>query len=281
MEIKTAYISKQGKGYKISDHFNLAEMASRDGSDKVLYSTDLMAMLEKLRAYGGFTIRINSGYRSPAYNRKIGGASKSQHTLGTAADIVVKKDGKRVSGKLICCLCQDLGFRGVALIKGSGYAVHVDMRSSGTYRGDENHGYSNNVGGDFYLYFGIKKSQVEALKATDAAGTQEEKAEANEMVYKTIDDVPSWYKEAVQHYIDIGATDGQNIAESTARALTIIDKADPFIKNLEDVPEWMFSMAKQWLADGVILGDGRYQIGKRRSQLETLAMVQRLLNIEK
>ena len=73
-------------------------------------------MLEKLRAYGGFTVHINSGYRSPSYNRKIGGASKSQHTLGTAADIVVKKNGKTVSAKKICCLCQDLGFKGVAYI---------------------------------------------------------------------------------------------------------------------------------------------------------------------
>ena len=160
-----------GRDYLISPLFTLNEMACKDGSDEVLYSTELMSMLEKLRSYGGFTVHINSGYRSPSYNRKIGGASKSQHTLGTAADIVVKKDGKCVSGKLICCLCQDLGFRGVALIKGSGYAVHVDMRASGTYRGDENHGYGNNVGGDFYRYFGIKKSQVEALKATDTAGT--------------------------------------------------------------------------------------------------------------
>lgn len=88
-----AYISKAGRDHKISPHFALKEMACKDGSDKVLYSTGLMSMLEKLRAYGGFTVHINSGYRSPSYNRKIGGASKSQHIYGTAADIIVKKDG--------------------------------------------------------------------------------------------------------------------------------------------------------------------------------------------
>ena len=119
-------------------------------------------MLEKLRDYGGFTVHINSGYRSPSYNRKIGGASKSQHTLGTAADIVVKKNGKTVSAKKICCLCQDLGFKGVAYISES--AVHVDMRNSGLYRGDERKGYSANVGGDFYRYFNIRKSEINALK---------------------------------------------------------------------------------------------------------------------
>ena len=162
MSIQKKHISKVGRDYLISPHFSIGEMACKDGSDEVLYSTELMSMLEKLRAYGGFTVHINSGYRSPSYNRKIGGASKSQHTLGTAADIVVKKNGKTVSAKKICCLCQDLGFKGVAYISES--AVHVDMRSSGLYRGDERKGYSGNVGGDFYRYFNIPKSEIEALK---------------------------------------------------------------------------------------------------------------------
>lgn len=162
MGVISVRISKVGRNMKISPHFTLGEMACKDGSDKVLYSTELMSMLEKLRAYGGFTIHINSGYRSPSYNRKIGGASKSQHIYGTAADISVKKDGKTVSGKLICCLCQTLGFRGIAYISES--AVHVDMRSSGSYRGDERKGYSGNVRNDFYRYFGITKEAVESLK---------------------------------------------------------------------------------------------------------------------
>ena len=164
MSIQKKYISKVGRDYLISPHFSIGEMACKDGSDEVLYSTELMSMLEKLRSYGGFTVHINSGYRSPSYNRKIGGASKSQHTLGTAADIVVKKNGKTVSAKKICCLCQDLGFKGVAYISES--AVHVDMRSSGLYRGDERKGYSANVGGDFYRYFNIRKSEINALKET-------------------------------------------------------------------------------------------------------------------
>ena len=162
MSIQKKYISKVGRDYLISPHFSIGEMACKDGSDEVLYSTELMSMLEKLRADGGVTVHINSGYRSPSYNRKIGGASKSQHTLGTAADIVVKKNGNTVSAKKICCLCQDLGFKGVAYISES--AVHVDMRSSGLYRGDERKGYSGNVGGDFYRYFNIPKSEIEAMK---------------------------------------------------------------------------------------------------------------------
>lgn len=162
MAIKTVYKSKLGANYKISDHFKLSEMACKDDSDKVMYSTDLLNKLEQLRAYGGFTITINSGYRSASHNKKVGGATNSQHTKGTAADIVVKKNGKTVSGKLICCLCQSLGFKGIGYI--SETAVHVDMRESGSYRGDERKGYSANVGGDFYRYFNIRKSEINALK---------------------------------------------------------------------------------------------------------------------
>lgn len=178
--IRTVYKSKVGQDYLISPHFKLDEMACKDGSDKVLYSTELMSMLEKLRAYGGFTIHINSGYRTPAYNRKIGGASKSQHTLGTAADIVVKKDGKTVSGKLVCCLCQYLSFRGIGYISES--AVHVDMRESGSYRGDERKGYSGNVGGNFFTYFNVKQSQIDALKVKAETPAAEEKKQEEEKV---------------------------------------------------------------------------------------------------
>lgn len=165
-------IKKLGRDFKVSEHFTLGEFASKDGADKVLYSEELLSKLEELRAYGGFTITVNSGYRTASYNRKIGGASLSQHVEGTAADIAVKKDGTAVDARLICCLCQTLGFKGVAYI--SSRSLHVDMRKSGTYRGDERSGYSNNVGGDFYKYFKVTKAQVEALKKEEEEMTQNE-----------------------------------------------------------------------------------------------------------
>lgn len=209
MSIKKVSIKKLGRDYKISPHFKLSEFACKDGSDTVLYSTELFEKLEELRAWidGEVTIGINSGFRTASYNKKIGGASGSQHTQGTAADIVVKQNGKRISGKLICCLCQDLGFNGVALIKGSGYSVHLDVANR-TYRGDENHGYSNNVGGDFYKYFGISKSQVTALKA---------KKEEEEMVQATNNGVSDWAKEAMAEAIKRGITDGSRPQDPATR----------------------------------------------------------------
>ena len=176
MAVKTVSIKALGRDYKISPHFKLSEMACKDGSDKVLYSTELMAKLEELRAYGGFTVSINSGYRTPAYNKKIGGASRSQHRFGTAADIVVKKNGAVVNAKRVCCLCQSLGFKGIGYI--SANATHVDMRASGSYRGDERRGYGGNVS-DFYRYFNINKAEIDGLKVSQEVVKPAENKEDN------------------------------------------------------------------------------------------------------
>ena len=43
-------------------------------------------VLDPLREKVG-AIRVNSGYRTPAHNKQIGGATNSQHCRGEAADI--------------------------------------------------------------------------------------------------------------------------------------------------------------------------------------------------
>lgn len=45
-------------------------------------------LLQPLR-YAVGKVRINSGYRCPRLNKKIGGVPNSQHTKGMAADIIV------------------------------------------------------------------------------------------------------------------------------------------------------------------------------------------------
>jgi hypothetical protein len=44
-------------------------------------------VFEPIRAYVGRPIRINSGFRSAALNRRIGGSRSSQHILGEAMDL--------------------------------------------------------------------------------------------------------------------------------------------------------------------------------------------------
>jgi len=50
----------------------------------------LLELLESIRTHFDAPIKINSGYRSPSHNAKIGGAKGSYHVKGMAADIVVK-----------------------------------------------------------------------------------------------------------------------------------------------------------------------------------------------
>lgn len=56
--------------------------------NKYISNTSLTLMfLDIVRYCIGEPIYINSGYRSVALNRKVGGARNSYHTLGLAADI--------------------------------------------------------------------------------------------------------------------------------------------------------------------------------------------------
>lgn len=79
---------------KLTKNFSAEEFACNDGSEtpcNVLDNLKLLATeLQTLRDHFCLPISINSGYRSPEHNKSVGGASKSQHLLGTAADIVVE-----------------------------------------------------------------------------------------------------------------------------------------------------------------------------------------------
>lgn len=74
----------------LSDHFKVNEFACKDGTDTVFISPALVTTLEQIRKHFDVPVIINSGYRTEAYNKKVGGAAYSQHKYGTAADIVVK-----------------------------------------------------------------------------------------------------------------------------------------------------------------------------------------------
>ena len=58
-----------------------------DRSDEFKVATELVETLQQIRDHFGKPVLISSAYRTPAYNISIGGSSRSQHCLGTAADI--------------------------------------------------------------------------------------------------------------------------------------------------------------------------------------------------
>ena len=82
---------------RLSPHFTLGEMTT--SNHKEVYNIPsheaianlkrLCGWLEVLRERAAEPIIINSGYRSPQLNRKIGGAATSNHLTGCAVDIRV------------------------------------------------------------------------------------------------------------------------------------------------------------------------------------------------
>ncbi len=88
MSVKTHSKRKDG-GVKLSANFKVAEFACHDGSDTVLVSDELVVLLQKIRDHFGKPVTINSAYRTQVWNTKQGGAPKSQHLLGKAADITI------------------------------------------------------------------------------------------------------------------------------------------------------------------------------------------------
>lgn len=67
-------------------NFSPEEIACR-GDGTILVNAAAMDALQALRAKLGKPLMLNSAYRSPAYNKKVGGASHSQHLLGKAFDV--------------------------------------------------------------------------------------------------------------------------------------------------------------------------------------------------
>lgn len=175
MAVKTYSYSKQGSVY-CSTHTQVREMASKSGSklysDQVLIDSSLMDMIEKLfSALGCKKYIISSGYRTSAHDKAVGGNGSGQHTKGKAIDACFyDKNGKIISAKIVCCVAQDLGFKGIANISNKYQYVHLDMRDSGIYRGDEIKS-TNTVTSDFYKYFGVSKTDVAKYTGAQTAST--------------------------------------------------------------------------------------------------------------
>tara|TARA_B110000285_G_scaffold135820_1_gene152205 strand:+ start:181 stop:552 length:372 start_codon:yes stop_codon:yes gene_type:complete len=119
----------------MTNNFSLKEFESKDGSkmpsDVYLNIVKLVGQLQFLRDYTGRAITVNSGYRSPEHNAKIGGVKNSQHLLGKAADITIEglkpAEVNRIINELI-----DMGLMlqgGLGLYEKKGF-VHYDIRKT-------------------------------------------------------------------------------------------------------------------------------------------------------
>lgn len=116
---------------KISRHFNSKEFDCRDGTPypKEWYPqlVRLCEALESIRSITGQPMTITSGYRTPEWNRKVGGRPRSKHLEGIAADIKLKGIGpKRLFDKVDKMQREGVIPRGGLFLYPT--FIHVDIR---------------------------------------------------------------------------------------------------------------------------------------------------------
>jgi uncharacterized protein YcbK (DUF882 family) len=76
---------------RLSPHFKLMEFQCRC-CGTVKLSALALEMLEALRELSGSPVVITSGYRCERHNRAVGGAPRSAHLSGMAADIYARPE---------------------------------------------------------------------------------------------------------------------------------------------------------------------------------------------
>ena len=109
----------------VSANFKVREFACADGTDTIFIAPGLVQALQQIRTHFGKAVTINSGYRTEAHNKAVGGAAYSQHKYGIAADIVVSG----VSPQEVAHYTETImpGSGGIGLYK---TFTHIDVRAA-------------------------------------------------------------------------------------------------------------------------------------------------------
>lgn len=124
MALKAYSVAKDGANY-ISKNFRVREFRCQDGSDVVFIESDLVDILQRIRDHFGKAVTITSAFRTASHNKKVGGATYSQHLYGTAADIKVSGVAANVVADFVETLMPNTGGIG----RYSTF-THVDVRKT-------------------------------------------------------------------------------------------------------------------------------------------------------
>jgi uncharacterized protein YcbK (DUF882 family) len=115
---------------QLTKNFKLSEFMCNDGSQELMLDMNLVNKLQLMREKLGKPIVVVSAYRNSVYNAKVGGAPKSQHVNGKAADIKVNG----ISPLDIAFVAESVGFKGIGVYTHDGNSfTHVDTRETKSY----------------------------------------------------------------------------------------------------------------------------------------------------
>lgn len=135
--VKTYSKSKNGN-LKLSENFCVKEFACKDGSDTIKIDLDLIPLIQRFRNYVETGVYFNSAYRTPSYNKKVGGATNSYHVKGQALDIPFLNSYKYLTSReKMCAFFNTLGVKGIIIYP---TFIHVDTRTT-KYHADNNGNY--------------------------------------------------------------------------------------------------------------------------------------------
>lgn len=124
-EAVKVYSKTKNGSQTLSSNFKVKEFACNDSTDTIFVSPKLVEILQKIRDHFKKPVTITSGYRTDAYNKRVGGATYSQHKYGTAADIMVSNTAPLDVALYTETLLPNSG--GIGLYGGF---THVDVRAN-------------------------------------------------------------------------------------------------------------------------------------------------------
>ena len=130
-------------------------------------------------------------------------------------------------------------------------------------------------------------AQWVAFLAMLTLGRTNEEEDENMVKYKTIDDVPEWYRSEVQELMDAGALKGTgngaiDISEDVVRGAIIgmryAEARNPRYYSLDDVPTWAREETQKLIARGALQGDGKHAINVTYDALQAMIVCQRMID---
>ena len=138
---------KKGRTDKIATNFQYKEFDCHGSGccSTTIIDEKLVAYVQQIRDHFGKPVTITSPYRCEVHNRRVGGATKSYHMQGRAADIVVQG----VSSREVAKYAESIGILGIGLYETSadGYFTHIDTRTTKSFWYGQNEAPRTTFGG--------------------------------------------------------------------------------------------------------------------------------------